>query len=99
MLIGNDIKIERGGVTRLYQFLNSDPRFGMVAPVLLKKDSDTVELFGTMINMKTGKSRQLYHNSPLSDVKETSQVVSCVPGGLNMSKSMFYMQGGGRTAR
>ena len=83
MLIGNDIKIERGGVT----------------PVLLKKDSDTVELFGTMINMKTGKSRQLYHNSPLSDVKETSQVVSCVPGGLNMSKSMFYMQGGGRTAR
>ena len=41
--IGNDIKLEKGGLTKLYEFLMKDESLGEVSPVLLKIDSFILE--------------------------------------------------------
>lgn len=43
MLIGNDIKLPKGNLTKLYEYLFSDDKLGMVAPVLFFKDSQKIE--------------------------------------------------------
>ena len=42
LLIGNDIRLPAGELTKLYHFLYRDEGLGMVAPVVLKKDSDVL---------------------------------------------------------
>lgn len=90
MLIGNDIKLEKGGVTKLYEFLNSDLRYGMVSPVLLKKDSELIESFGVIINPKTFVFEPQNVNLPLSDLKNYFIISDTVPGGINIAKRIFY---------
>ena len=41
--VGNDIRIEAGGLKALYDYLFSQDGLAMVAPVLLRKDSDVVD--------------------------------------------------------
>ncbi|HLN56057.1 MAG TPA: glycosyltransferase [Bacteroidales bacterium] len=90
MLIGNDIRLEKGGVTKLYNFLYSNVQFGMVGPVVLKKDSNLVEIFGGKINPRTLTFDHLYVNTPVSDVHESTVLSDSLPGGMNMAKRSFY---------
>lgn len=89
MLVGNDIRLEKGGVTQLYQFLQSDVELGMVEPIILSKGGNIVEDFGcdisrvlTMIPYGVGKD--------LAELKETRRIVTAVTGGMNMSSRKFY---------
>ena len=41
--ITNDIRLENGGIGKLYDLLSKDDRFGMISPILLKKDSEIIE--------------------------------------------------------
>ena len=45
LLIGNDIRLPAGELTKLYHFLYRDEGLGMVAPVVLKKDSEVIFVF------------------------------------------------------
>ena len=92
LLIGNDVKIEKGGVTKLYKLLCSDEKIGMVGPVVLKKDSDIIESFGT--HVKNGISRFMYSKQRIVDVGERVIEVSYVAGGANMCKREFYEEEG-----
>jgi len=89
MLVGNDIKIESGGITKCYSFLKSNPKLGMIGPIILEKDSLVVNNFGcgisdklTMILYMSGKS--------LTDICELSHYSEAVSGGMNISTREFY---------
>lgn len=89
MLIGNDVKIESGGITKLYDFLNSDSQYGMVGPILLSKDSELIDDFGCEISkMLIMKPYDVGKN--ISEVKIQKRVVASVTGGMNMSTRAFY---------
>jgi GT2 family glycosyltransferase len=90
MLIGNDIKLEKGGVTKLYKHLYSNTQYGMVGPILLKKDSELVEVYGANINTKTLAFEHQYANVPLSCVSNEIVISDSLPGGMNMAKRNFY---------
>lgn len=94
MLIGNDVKIEKGGIRKLYEILFSNEEYGMIGPVVLKRDSDIIESCGIDINLKTGKSTTLEAGIPLPDVPIKERIVSCVPGGVNMAKVEMYKKVG-----
>ena len=44
MQICNDIRLEKGGLRKLYDFLYSKENYAMVSPVLLMKNSEIIEL-------------------------------------------------------
>lgn len=90
MLIGNDIKLEKGGVTKLYNFLYSNTQYGMVGPVVLKKDSNLVEIYGGKINPRTLTFDHLFVNIPVSDVSDSIVLADSLPGGMNMARRSFY---------
>lgn len=90
MLIGNDIKLEKGGVNKLYEFLNSNTQYGMVSPVLLKKDSEIVEVYGANINTKSLTFEHQYTDVPLSLVTNEVVISDSLPGGMNIAKRSFY---------
>lgn len=87
-LCGNDCRFKKGALTEMYHFLFSKPEFGMVGGVVFKKDSDIVEDFGDTVNW-IGVPKENYRNCKYEDLPE-SKVVSFVPGGINMSKRIFY---------
>jgi len=90
MLIGNDVKLEKGGTNKLYEFLCSDLHYGMVSPVILKKDSEIIEIFGTRINLKTLAFEHQNVNVPLANQKNDIELSDGLPGGMNMAKRNFY---------
>ena len=90
MLIGNDIRLEKGGVTKLYDFLYSNEKYGMAGPVVLKKDSETVEIYGGRINPRTLSFDHLHTGIAVSDLQEDTVFPDTLPGGMNMAKRSFY---------
>lgn len=89
LLVGNDVRIEKDSITILYEYLFSNPTFGMVSPVLLKKDSDIIECYGCDLKyLQFMKS--LNAGDPVKDVKDEDRIVTLLPGGMNLSTRKFY---------
>jgi hypothetical protein len=89
MLLGNDIKLNKGAVKGLYDYLMSDEKLGMVGPLVLKKDSDIIEDFG--VNLGTFTNKFLYKDMKLSQLPSGIQLyVDAVPGGVSLSKREYY---------
>ena len=89
VLIANDIKLEKGGISNLYKFLKSNIEFGMVSPVLLRKDSDIIDDLGCEI------SKSLYMKpydvgKTISNIPPVKRIVSSITGGMNMASREFY---------
>ena len=89
MVLDNDIKVQKGSIKKLYDYLYSDDALGMVGPLVLKKDSNIIEDFGVNIG--------LFVNHFLYQKKEKSAVprglhmyVDSVPGGISLSKREYY---------
>lgn len=89
MLIGNDIKLEPGSIIKLSDFLNSNSQYGMVAPVLLAKDSEVIDDFGCKVS-KTLYMQPYDVGKNISEVKTIERVVESVTGGMNMAIRAFY---------
>ncbi|MDD3195070.1 MAG: glycosyltransferase family 2 protein [Paludibacter sp.] len=89
MLIGNDIKLESGGITKCHEFLKSDPKLGMIEPVILKKDSLIIEDFGCEIS-KTLFMKSYMAGKKVSDIEENYHYAETVTGGLNLASREFY---------
>lgn len=94
MQICNDIRIEKGGVTKLYDFLNSNDRYTMVSPILLKKDSDIIDSYGADINRYTLSYIHKYSNKRLAEVKDDFVICDGLPAGVFMAKRNQYEQYG-----
>lgn len=88
-LIGNDIRLEKGALTKCVELLESDPQLGMVAPVLLNSDSDIVADFGDIIaNDLTLK--EFGKGEKISNIPVKWRYCEAVTGGMNISKRSFY---------
>lgn len=87
--IGNDIKLEKGGLKKLHDFLYSDERFGEVAPVLLKKDSNIIEDNGDWFNRYLMMKEYDLNKEFTSQIK--SHVCDGLPGAMNIGKIKMYM--------
>ncbi|MCQ2496150.1 MAG: glycosyltransferase family 2 protein [Lachnospiraceae bacterium] len=89
MLIGNDIKISSDDVKKLYNELENNSNIGMVAPVLLNKDSQVIADAGCDISfslvLKPRSVGKTYDKLIISE--ETS---SALTGGMNMASKSFY---------
>jgi len=90
MIIANDIRLEKGGVTKLYNLLFSDRRYGMVGPVVLQRDSKLIEIYGGRIHPWTLTFDHLFANIPVTEVHEEKVLTDSLPGGMNMAKRSFY---------
>lgn len=95
MLIGNDVRVAKGGLTKLYNFLFSDETLGIVSPICLKKDSDIVEDFGskitkllTMDPISSGAGKHFF------EIREGDHYSETVLGGCCMAKVRFYREVG-----
>lgn len=93
MLIGNDMMLEKGGVTKLYEFLMSDKSYGMVAPIMFEKDSDVVADFGCGIK-KSLYLEPFAVGERYNTIKVKKRIVSATTGGMNLSKVSFYKEVG-----
>lgn len=89
MLIGNDIRITDFSVRKMSETLKNESELGVVAPVLLNKDSDIVSDAGStisycffMIPYGVGKK--------YDELSKTDRYVDSVTGGMNLAKREFY---------
>lgn len=89
MLIANDIKINSDSVRKMSLELDENDEIGMVAPVLLYKDSDIIEDCGDDISycliMKPRYKRQRYDT-----VTNAGEYCATVTGGMSMASIDFY---------
>ncbi len=94
MQITNDIRLNKGSITALYQQLIADESLAVIGPVLLKKDSDIVESFGYFIPNSYSDAIPLYRGCSYKDIKEPFKYVSSLPGGVIMIKRKAYEEFG-----
>lgn len=89
MLIGNDIKLSKNGISLLHKFLFSNDKYGMVSPIMFAKDSMTIENYGCYFDFFYNmQSRD--KNKEIEDIEENHRIVDLVPGGMNLAKRSFY---------
>lgn len=89
MQITNDIKVEKNSIRKLYDFLRSNAAYGMVSPVLLKKDEEIIELYGAQIHPKNLSFVHLEKGKHIEQIADI-QVCDGLPGGMNMASREFY---------
>lgn len=90
LLIGNDIMLPKGSLHKLYNILYSNEKYGMIAPVLLLKDSNIVEIFGGVINNSNLSYTHLHRGHKVNEIVENLKISDGVPGGINLAKRNFY---------
>lgn len=88
-LIGNDIRLASGALTKCVELLESDPKLGMVAPVLLNADSDVVADFGDIV-AKDLSLKEFEKGNRVEDIPVKWRYCEAVTGGMNVSKLSFY---------
>lgn len=89
-LIGNDIRIRPQDFKELLKLINSDSRYGMVAPVLVDKKNEEVALYlGEHIDRRTMDLVLLNRHTPISSLPEKLETEG-VPGGANLATRKFY---------
>lgn len=88
-LIGNDIRLEKGALTKCVERLNNNPSLGMLAPVLLDADSDIVGDYGCAISNKLTMIPYGV-GQPYSQLDCEFRYCDAVTGGMNVAKREFY---------
>jgi len=90
LLIGNDVKLKKGSIGELHKLLFSNNFFGLVAPVLLKKNSEEIEDFGCFITKSLHLKPQFVGEKVTSKNLPITVEVEAVTGGMNMGKRILY---------
>lgn len=88
--ITNDLRLEKGGLTRLYNILYKEKQFGMISPILLKKDSDVVENYGAEIDFTNMIFRHICRNELYDEVHPDIVYRTGLPGGCFLTKREVY---------
>jgi len=91
-LIGNDMMFDKRNMTKLYDFLFNNNKFGMVEPLILNSNG-TINDFGCEIsNYLTLKPYM--SGKKITDINEQFNICSTVTGGMNLAKREFYEEVG-----
>ena len=89
MLIGNDIKISSADVIKLKNALSISDEVGMVAPVLLNKDSQVIADAGSDLSyffvLEPRHKGEIYDKQKISN-----NYAVALTGGMNMATRKFY---------
>lgn len=88
--VGNDIRIEAGGLKALYGYLFSDDALAIVSPVLLGKDSDVIDCFGCEVKLGNLDFVHLDAGRQLSGMEPSERIVSGLPGGMFLARRDRY---------
>lgn len=89
MLIGNDIRLPKGNLTILHNYLFSDKMLGMTSPIVLKKDTNEIECYGCGLT-RFSEMKPLCKGNRFQDVTQIEKYVSLLPGGMNLAKRELY---------
>ena len=89
VLIGNDMKLPAGGLTKLAETLATDSQLGMIEPIVLVKDSTSIDDFGSAIDSRLFM-KEYMKGCDLSEVSEELHYADAVAGGMNMATRSFY---------
>ncbi|TDL99958.1 MAG: hypothetical protein C4K58_01565 [Flavobacteriaceae bacterium] len=89
MLIGNDIRLEKGASTLLHNFLFSDNNLGMIAPIIISKDQITIEDFGCKISDSLIMLPK-YQGKKIDSIQKETNYCQALTGGMNLAKREFY---------
>ena len=90
-LMGNDIKVPTGNMTKLYDFLMSTPNYSFVYPIILhpgEPDGIAWE-YGQTYDKQKMQPYAIIRNSKISDLPEFL-IAESGPGGCNLAKRSFY---------
>ncbi len=90
MLIGNDIRITPESIEKQIAYLDTHREVGMVAPVLLKKDSMEIEDGGCSINPRKFTLNPSRVGDRFDEIDHRAAEVDAVTGGMNIAKRSFY---------
>ena len=91
MFVSQDIRLQKGCISGLYELLFSENKTGMVAPLLLSgKDKEMIEEYGGVIDPKTIAVKKNYMRERLSISLPDTLEVNFIAGGINMTKSEVY---------
>lgn len=88
--VTNDLRIESGGLRLLHSILYSNESYGLISPVILKKDSDIIEVYGASIDGRNLDFIHLHEGDKLSDVEQKMIECSGLPGGCFLTKRTAY---------
>lgn len=91
-LMGNDIKVPTGNMTKLYKFLMSDPSFSFVFPIILNPEDDPagiIKKYGQTYNKDIMAQIPMICNKRIEDLPNYL-ISGCGPGGCNLAKRSFY---------
>lgn len=88
--IVNDIRIEKGGIRRLWEMLFSREEFFAVSPILLRKDSEKIDCFGCRIKRENYRLIHLDVDRSLEDVPLEVRMVDGLPAGIILAKRCHY---------
>lgn len=88
-LVGNDIRLKKGSLTKCVELLNSDNELGMAAPILLYADSNIVADYGDIVTGNLSL-HEFGKGERLEDISEKWKYCEAVTGGMNVAKRSFY---------
>lgn len=89
-LMGNDIRIRPQDFKELKELIDSNPKYGMVAPVIVDKKNEEVALYlGEHIDRRTMNLVLQNRHTPISRLPENLETEG-VPGGANLATRKFY---------
>lgn len=88
--IVNDIRLSLHGFSTLYGYLEDNPALAMVSPVLLRKDSETVDCYGCTIDPRTLDFIHEDAGRDWRDNPEEFRLVSGLPAGIFLARRSLY---------
>lgn len=92
--IVNDIRLSLHGFSTLYGYLEDNPALAMVSPVLLRKDSETVDCYGCTIDPRTLDFIHEDAGRDWRDNPEEFRLVSGLPAGIFLARRSLYEEFG-----
>lgn len=87
MQITNDIRFERGSITKLKEKLFADDRLAVIGPVVMAKDSTIIESYGYKTYGYWGPQKPINCGKDYSELTTDFQYVTFVPAGVIMIKA------------
>jgi GT2 family glycosyltransferase len=90
LIVGNDMRIEAQSIKDLHSFLFTEESYGMVAPIILKKDSLQIETCCLQIEKKVLKFNHIRTLSQVFIDNDGRIKSDTVPGGMNLARREFY---------
>ena len=92
VIIANDMKLSKGCLMAMYEYLFSKEDLGIVSSAILYKDSDIIDNYGHCVHGITVS--YCNRGEHITDIKVKQKYTDLVSGGFTMAKRQFYVRAG-----